>query len=152
MAVTSQPTAQRRPSIGFLRPGHIERTFIAALYLALLALVALSVVGTFYGRRGVDAPITTPLRVLADMQAAPAALGMALGIQAVLTLIQYGSRQFARRNPRWWILYLVALGISVYYNYQAYWTPLAALMPGYVAALLIIAGDVLPEFIAVRHD
>lgn len=155
--VTSRPLGQteerrRAPSIGFIRPGSVERAFIALLYLALLLLVLLSVVGTFYGRRGEDAPIATPLRILSDMRAAPAALGIAIAIQFVLTVIQYGARQLSRRDRRWWILYLVALGFSVYYNYYAYWTPLTALVPMYLAGLFIVAGDVLPEFIAVRRE
>lgn len=153
MAVTSQPTsAPRRSPLGFLRPGQVERAFITLLYLTLLLLVALSVAGTFYGRAGAEAPIAHPPRIVVDLAANPGALGMAVAIQFVLTVIQYGARQMSRRDRRWWILYLVALGISVYYNVQAYWTPLQVFLPSYVAGLLIIAGDVLPEFIAVRHE
>jgi type IV secretory pathway VirB2 component (pilin) len=150
MSVRSSPTSA--PRIGFLRAGQVESAFRVLLYLTLLMLVALSIIGTFYGRAGAAAPITAPLTMVLTMVAMPAALGMAVLIQVVLTLVQYGSRQFARRDRRWWFLYLVALGISVYYNYQAYWTPLGALMPGYLAFMLIVAGDVLPEFIAVRRD
>lgn len=143
--------------VGFLRPGHVEHAFIALLYLALLVLVLLSVVGTFYGRRGEDAPIgagvrTFVLQTWRDMTAAPDALAIAIAIQGVLTLVQYGSRSMAKYNQNWWLLYLAALGWSVYYNYYAYWVPLSALVPWYLAGLLIVAGDVLPEFIAVRRE
>lgn len=150
--VKDMPAERRRPRVGFLRPGHIERAFIGLLYLALILLVVLSIVGTFYGYQGLTAPITQPLRIISDALAALGTLGIAVAIQLVLSLTQYGARQMARHDRRWWILYLVALSISVYYNVQAYWTPLTALIPFYAAALLILAGDILPEFLAVRHD
>lgn len=154
MTTRSEPLQVKRakPHIGFLRPGHVERAFIILLYLTLLALVVLSVLGTFYGWRGENAPLATPLRMFSDVWADPSRIGIAVAIQGVLTLAQYGARQLARHDRRWWILYLAALAISVYYNVQAYWTPLTALIPWYVAAVLILAGDVLPEFLAVRHE
>lgn len=151
--VNGKPVARRTPPrIGFLRPGHIERGFVALLYLALLALVLLSVVGTFYGWKGQQAPLTQPDQIIADLKAGGAQLWWAIALQAVLSLTQYGARQFISHDRRWWFLYLAALGISVYYNVQAYWIPLAALVPWYAAAILIVAGDVLPEFLAVRHE
>ncbi len=158
MSVTVKPmpdTAPARsmhPRVGFLRPSHIERAFIALLYTALLLLIVLSVIGTFYGWQGKQAPLTTPIQIWRDITASTAILWIAIGVQLVLTLAQYGARQMARHDPRWWFLYLAALGISVYYNVQAYWMPLTEMIPFYVAALLILAGDILPEFLAVRHD
>ncbi len=153
MAVTSRETGGRRgPPVGFLRPGQVERAFVALLYFALAILVVLSVLGTFYGRQGETAPITAPGQLWADITAQPTLLGIAVAIQLTLTIVQYGARQKARLDRRWWTLYLVALTWSVYYNYQAYWTPLTALVPWYFAALLIVAGDVLPEFLAVRRE
>lgn len=143
---------RRKSRIGFIRPGQVETAFMWLLYAALFLLVLLSVLGTFYGRQGRDAPIAAPLRIMSDLRAAPALLGAALGIQFVLTLLQYGARQLSRSDRRWWILYLVALGVSVYYNYYAYWTPLVALVPWYLAGFLIVAGDILPEYIAVRRE
>ena len=141
------------PAIGVIPPGAVERAFIVGLYLACLALVVLSVLGTFYGLLGASAPLRTPLRIIADVRAVPGTLGLALAIQAALTLTQYGARAMARRDRRWWVLYLAALAISVYYNIQAYYTPIAALANAYVAWLLIVSGDIIPEFIAVkRHD
>jgi len=139
-----------RPRIGFFRPGHIERAFIVFLYATLAALVSLSVLGTFYGWIGKPAPLAAPGQILADVQTT--AIWAAGLIQMALTLAQWGARQLARHDRRWWMLYLIALGISVYYNVQAYWTPLTALIPWYVAGLLIVAGDVLPEFLAVQHE
>lgn len=146
------PPNNTRPRVGFLRPGHVEHAFIWLLYLALLALVVLSVLGTFYGRRGEEVPLATPLRIITDVIAQPMTFGIAVAIQAVLTLIQYGARQKAKDDRRWWILYLVALGWSVYYNALGYWAPLTTIAPWYLAALLIVAGDVLPEFLAVQRE
>lgn len=142
----------KRRRVGFLRPGQVEGAFLVLLYLALLLLVVLSIVGTFYGFQGMLAPIRAPLRIVTDILGAPALFGIALAIQFVLTTIQYGARQMSRRDRRWWLLYLVALSISVYYNWQAYWEPLAGMVAWYLAMVLIVAGDVLPEFIAVRRE
>ncbi len=151
-----RPTPARRaagPTIGVIPPGAIERAFIIGLYLACGALVVLSVLGTFYGLLHTAAPLSTPLRIIADARAAAGMLGLALAVQVALTLTQYGARAMARRDRRWWLLYLAALAVSVYYNMQAYYVPIAALSNVYVAWLLIVAGDIIPEFIAVkRHD
>lgn len=145
-------TRPARPRVGFLRPGQVERAFVGLLYLALALLVALSILGTFYGRMGRAAPITAPLQLWADVTAQPVLFGLAVAIQGTLMIVQYGARQKARDDRRWWLLYLAALGWSVYYNFQAYWTPLTALVAWYLAAVLITAGDVLPEFLAVRRE
>lgn len=151
--VDGRPVEQKRHArVGFIRPGQIEHAFTALLYLMLLVLVVLSVLGTFYGQRGAVAPLAAPLRVITDVSSAWGAFGLALLVQSVLTVVQYGARQFASRDRRWWILYLAALGVSVYYNIQAYWAPLIVLLPVYLAGLLIVAGDVLPEFLAVRRE
>ncbi len=148
--INGKTPTKARPRIGFLRPGHIEDAFIALLYSALFVLVLLSVVGTFYGWRGEQAPLSRPLQFLADVQTG--GIFAALVIQVVLTVLQWGARQLARHDRRWWMLYLAALSVSVYYNVQAYWIPLNELTAWYTAAVLIIAGDVLPEFLAVRHE
>lgn len=150
--VTSEPltTKRSKPQIGFVRPHQIERAFIVLLYLTLAALVVLSVLGTFYGWLGRPAPLSTPLQIWPDIWTAT--IIVATGIQIALSLTQYGARQMARHDRRWWLLYLAALGVSVYYNVQAYWQPLTTLIPWYLAAALIVAGDVLPEFLAVQHD
>jgi len=146
------PKRSAKPRIGFLRPVHVERAFVIMLYAAIFALVILSVLGTFYGWRGVAAPILNVRQIWRDVTTDTSMFGLAIGIQIVLSLAQYGARVMARYDPRWWILYLVALAISVYYNIQAYWTPLSALMPSYVVMPFLIALDAVPEFMAVRHD
>jgi hypothetical protein len=147
-----RPTKPTAPRIGFLNPRGIERAFRWLLYLTLLALVVLSVVGTYYGLSSSSAPLLTPVRIIADIQANTDRLWVAIAIQVFLTLTQYGARTMARHDRRWWFLYLVSLGISVYYNWQAYWLPLNELTLWPIAAAAIVAGDVLPEFIAIRHE
>lgn len=160
MAVTSTPLNKsedkpRKPSaprIGFLSPKGVEQAFRCLLYLTLLALVVLSVIGTYYGLSGASAPLLVPRQIIVDIQSNTDRLWVAIAIQVFLTLTQYGARQMARHDRRWWFLYLVSLGVSVYYNYQAYWLPLNELTLWPIAAAAIVAGDVLPEFIAIRHE
>lgn len=150
---TPVPTPKRAaPRIGFIKPGAIERAFVALLYLTLLLLVVLSFIGTFYGLSGDSAPIRTPLHIIADIRANTDRLWVAVVLQLVLMLAQYGTRQMARHDRRWWLLYLAALGISMYYNFQAYWTPLTAMLGMAIAGIIIVVGDILPEFIAMRHE
>lgn len=150
MSVQSRGSAG--PQIGFLRPAHIERAFVILVYVAVVALIALSFVGTCYAQTAKDVPLLEPWRIAEDAQAAPRSFVLGFVIQLVLMLTQYGARQFARRDRRWWLLYLAALGISVYYNVEAYWSPLAALgLAWYVSGAIILAGDIVPEIAAVRR-
>lgn len=147
------PSKRAAPRIGFLMPGHIERAFIVLVYLAMTALVVLSVFGTFYGQLGKEAPLSAVARVFDDIAAYPLAFVVAFGTQAALSLTQYGARQLARHDRRWWLLYLAALAISVYYNVVAYWSPLDALgVAWYFRTAIILAGDIVPEIAAVRRS
>lgn len=150
--INGKVPGRARPRIGFLKPGHIERAFVALLYSTLFLLVALSFVGTFYGLSAAPAPLLTPGRIIADIRANTDRLWTAIALQLVLMLVQYGTRQMAPHDRRWWLLYLAALGISMYYNFQAYWTPLSALLGMAVAGIIIVVGDILPEFIAMRRE
>lgn len=150
-AVTA-PARSGKPRIGFLRASAIERAFILMIYGGVLALIALSIVGTFYGSHGRPAPISNPGAIWRTMWQSGTPGLIAVGMQLALSLTQYGARQMSRHDWRWWLLYLAALGISVYFNWQAYYTPLLAYMlPGYAVAL-ILAFDILPEFVSIRHD
>lgn len=149
--VASKASASK-PRIGFLRASAIERAFIGLIYGIILTLVVASVVGTFYGVYGMAAPITQPFQIISDIQGAGNTLYVAIAIQAVLTIAQYGARQLARHDPRWWLLYLAALGVSVYFNVQAYYTPLLVYAAPGTDYLIIVACDILPEFMAIRHE
>src|SRR5690348_6195308 len=100
MSVQSKPVGARQHRVGFIRPAHIERAFVLLLYLVLLALVLLSILGTFYGQLGKSAPITAPAQIWEDMSGAAGAFAVAVGVQLVLTIVQYGARQFAHRDRR----------------------------------------------------
>ncbi len=151
----TKPAPQSRrsgPEIGFLSPAAIETAFRALLYSGITLLVLLSVVGTFYGVAGQQAPLAEPGRIVADIVTRYEAFMMACLLQVVLTLTQYGSRQMTRHDPRWWLVYLAALGVSLYYNVQAYYMPLLAMgVPWLLDYIVIAAGDVLPEFGSVRR-
>ena len=82
----------RRPSIGIIPPGAVERAFIIGLYhLACLALVVLSVLGTFYGLFGASAPLRTPLRIIADARRVGTIWAWHSPSKPALTLTQYGA-------------------------------------------------------------
>lgn len=149
-----RPAMARRPApIGFLSPRAVELAFVAMLYLVISLLMLLSVIGTFYGIQSkVAPPLSAPWRMITDVIASPTMAGAALLVQVLLSLGQYGTRQMARYDRRWWFGYLAALGISVYYNFQAYLTPITALgVPWLIASVIIVAGDVLPEFMVIKH-
>lgn len=160
--VRSQPLPPRlpesserraRPHIGVVKGVHVERAFLTLIYVAVAVLVALSIFGTFYGLLGRAAPLAEPWRMALDAYAAPRALGLALVVQAVFTVVQWGARQMARRNRYWWLVWLAALAPSVYYNVGAYHTPAVALgAPWLVAFVLIVAGDIVPELVSVQQD
>lgn len=159
MSIRSQPIRngqiiekkRKPPKIGFLSPRGIERAFMVVLYAFMLSLVVLSVIGTFYGLNRLNAPLAMPLQVATDIAVAPGRLGVAVGLQIVLTIVQYGARQMAHYDARWWLLYLVSLGVSLYYNIQAYWVPLLLYVSVPIAVIILVGGDVLPEFLAVRR-
>jgi hypothetical protein len=149
MATLSPP---RRPNIGFVRVEQVERAFLALLYVVCVILVVLSIVGTFYGARAASAPIAQLVQMWRDISSAPLTLAWAIVGQVALTLAQYGARQFAQKDRRFWLLYVAALSVSLYFNFQAYWEPLTALFAPFVAAFLLLIGDIVPEFVAVRGD
>lgn len=151
--VNGESAKNKTPQIGFVSGSAIERVFIAGLYVALALLALLSVFGTFYGMRGAPAPLAEPWLMVVAAAAAPVAAGWSALLQMALSLTQWGARQRARRNPRWWLLYLAVLTPSVYYNFVAYFDPAVALgVPWLIALLLIVSGDVIPELVAVRQD
>lgn len=147
-----RPSASSRaPQIGVIPPAGIERAFVAALYLSALGLALLSVIGTFFGMLGLSAVLWPP-DLIAIVAAQPLMLGLAVVVQFALSLAQYGARQMAHHDRRWWLLYLAALALSVWYNLIAYHgLAVAAGVPWLLAGILIIAADVFPELVMVRR-
>lgn len=154
-ARAAEPPAKRRRPRGtaVVPSGCAEGALLVALQVAAWALILLSIVGTFYGVQGRDAPILNPLKLIADVRAAlPVALLALLG-QGLLSLIQWGSRGLARHDWRWWVGYILALALSVWWNWSAYGDPLVALgIPWLVALGVVVAGDVFPELTLVREE
>lgn len=142
----------RRPTGGGLIPGAaLAATLDVMIPVVAGLLIALSVLGTYYGARGLPVPLFQPGRVWADIMAAPGGLLVALIAQVGLSVAQWGSRQKARLDVRWWALYAATLGLSAWWNWTAYGPPLTALgVPLLVAAGLVLAGDVAPEVALVR--
>lgn len=135
-------------------PGPLMAVVVVVLIPVLaVALVGLSVLGTFYGARGLAVPILTPAQLWADITAARGLFALAACGQGLLTVAQWGGRQLARQDARWWLLYLVSLVVSVWWNWNGFGPPLvAAGVPWLLVVLLIIGGDVLPELALIRED
>jgi hypothetical protein len=155
MAVTQQPLEhgqpkRRRP--GMISGPSIERALIALIHCLAWGLVVMSVLGTFYGARGLDMPLTDPLRAVRDIFAAPILLVLAIVGQGLLSVVQWGSRHMAMNDdPRWWAGYFLSLALSVWWNWQAYYDPMIALeVPWLIAIGFVILGDMLPEFALVK--
>lgn len=142
----------QQPALGFIDPALVRRAFAVLIVTIAWLLIALSVFGTFYGARGMDAPLTTPILLFFDIMSAPSAALVALLAQAVLSLAQWGARQFAAHDRRWWILYVASLSLSAWWNWSAYGDPLISIgVPWLLSIGLVVLGDVFPELILVRE-
>lgn len=140
------------PELGILAPRHIERAFIGLLYAAIATLMLASVLGTFYGIQSRSASFHPLWQPLLDLLAAPLTFGLALVIQAMLSVAQWGARQMTHYNRWWWLGYLAVLAPSVYYNVVAFYAPAtAAGAPPLLVIILLLGGDVIPEFLLIRH-
>lgn len=148
MSYNVQRTASQ---VGTIPSDRISSAFIALLRISAWLLIILSVFGTFYGSRGLDVPLTQPLEIIRDIIALPVIAGIALLGQGLLSLVQWGSRQLARKDRRWWFAYLAALALSVWWNWAAYGDPLIAVqVPWLIAFGLVLGGDVFPEMTLVK--
>lgn len=139
MTTTTHPT-------GVIRGAMIVQALTSTIRILAVLLIVLSVIGTMYALQARTAPLAAPWQIVRDMVAAPAFVAAALSLQGLLTLAQWGANMLAAKQPRWWALYLAALGLSLYWNWQAYGVELIALGVPWLLALLIVAGgDILPE-------
>jgi hypothetical protein len=146
---------RRARSQGGIIPGRLMAQLVRfAIPVIALALIALSILGTFYGARGLASPLLThPLQIGRDIARAPSVAILALCGQVALSVAQWGGRQLARDDRRWWLLYFASLWLSLYWNWRAYGPPLVAVgVPILLAGILILAGDVGPELALVRDD
>lgn len=144
-------TVKRSKRPGMIKGAFIERLLIALIHELAWLLIILSVLGTFYGARGQDAPLLTPGQIIRDIWAQPIILGVALIGQGLLSVVQWGSRVMAvSTNRYWWLAYFGALALSVWWNWQAYGDPMLILgVPWLIAIGFVIGGDMLPELALV---
>lgn len=157
--VPQQPKPKRRkkrragPSTTLLSGDAMERTLIIVLQLAAWLLIFISMVGTFYGVGPDPAPLWTPLQIWRDVMGSLLLFSLAIVGQGILSVAQWGSRNAAKRDRRWWFAYLAVLAPSVWWNWEAYGPPLTDVgVPWVVALGIIILGDVGPELVLVSTD
>ena len=148
----SRPPRRRggtyRPPIPAGAPGQV---LLVAIPIVAVALILLSILGTFYGIQGDPAPLGRPGQLLRDLWAGWPMLPAAVGVQFGLGMAQWGGRSLAEDHLGWWALYALSLALSVWLNWIAYGVPLVALgMPWLIALALIVIGDILPEIALVR--
>lgn len=149
MAVTSReipPATERR--IGMLEGDRAEVGLIWMLRVSGVGLVLVSIVGSFYGLRGLAC--SPPWVIPVELWARPGWVGAALGVQAVLSLAQWGARHRAARDARWWGLFAAALLVSAGLNWVAFAPHLLAWgWPWVPVALAVIGGDALAEILVI---
>lgn len=140
-----------------LRTAHISgaqaaQALVVLLRVSMWTLVALSTIGTIYGVLRLGVPLWEPWRIIPDLIANPGGAAVGVALQLGLTLGQWGGIELAREDRRWWLVYAAALGASITLNLLGYWEPLVetAGLPWLIAALAIVAGDVLPEWLLKR--
>lgn len=146
------PRGMRQRPRGPIAGTSIDTAFTWLLYTVLILLITASWLGTFYGILGARAPLYSAWAMALDVVARPALAFQAFGVQAFLTIVQWGARRRARtHSPIYWLLWLAGLAPSVYYNLGSYYEPMVALgVPYVLAALMIIGGDVIPEVFGQR--
>lgn len=148
------PRADTRPPRkgGLVSGRAMGRVLHVLVPLGALTLILLSMVGTFYGSRNLEAPLN-PLLWVRDMWGARSLALLAFIGQGTMLVAQWGGRHNAKTDPRWWVLYFLSLGLSVWWNWAAFGAPLvAAGLPWLIALGLVVGGDVAPELTLVRDD
>ena len=136
-----------------LRTAQIRGEMVAGwlvmiLRVAMYSLMVLSLLGTMYALLQEAAPLTQPWAMIERAFSAGDVFFWALGIQAVLSIGQWGSSEMISEDRRWWFLYLLVLAISVWLNLAAYYASLVnAGAPGLIAITLIILADMAPEWL-----
>jgi hypothetical protein len=156
-AAAPKPAPPKRPT-GPRWRGCVPAGAAAAMLVALIPafsvlLMVLSVLGTFYGARGLPVPIFAPATIWANINELRWGFALAVVAQGVLSIAQWGGRQLAQSDRRWWLLYGAALSLSVYWNWEGYWPTLQAVgIPWLVALLIIAVADIEPEVGLIRAN
>lgn len=152
--VSDIPAAPRRveSQTALVRGAQAWRALVFIVRALAVLLVVLSVLGTFYGARGLATPLLNPAALFSDLWNAPQLLALSILGQGLLSVLQWGSRWGAmNRNRGWWLLYFFSLALSVWWNWQAYGATMTITMhmPWLLALGVVIGSDVLPEFTLV---
>jgi hypothetical protein len=135
---------------GLVPRSTIVTALIITLRSVLIGLMLLSLMGTFYALIDTTAPFPQVWQMVPDMVQDSGTFLMALGMQLLFSLVQWGSATLAKEDRRWWFLYLLALAPSAWMNIQSYAEPTLQVF-GWsgdrfiIVALLIIAFDIAPE-------
>jgi len=149
-SLMNQPKRGARNRPGMINGASVERALVFIIHSAAWGLIVLSILGTFYGSRGLTAPIMQPWQIVLAIVAGPGVFVGTVLLQVVLSAVQWGSRQMARRNPLWGLLYFASLALSAWWNWQAYGTSLIGMgAPWLLAIGVIIIGDMMPELALV---
>lgn len=153
-AAQAPPAVPRRErtETGLISEGFILRCLIAFIHEVTVLLMLMSVIGTFYGTRGLDAPLAHPIQIVLDAVQAPMLLLLAAAGQGLLSLVQWGARLAALKlDPRWWVAYVLSLGVSAWWNWNAYADPMIALgVPWLIAGAFLLGADALPEWLLIK--
>lgn len=145
---SAKPAKRSRP--GMIRGASVERWMITIIHTAAWTLIVLSILGTFYGSRGLTAPILQPWQIVLAIVAQPWVFVATVILQVLLSVVQWGARQMAKRVLLWWLLYFAALALSAWWNWQAYGAALLQFgTPWLLAIGVIIIGDMMPELALV---
>jgi len=139
---------RRKPTTptGVISASAMATALIWMIRSLAVALIVLSLIGTFYGLAGQPAPINNLALIADTIGANVGLLLLAILIQTVLAVSQWGAMHLARADARWYLLYLSSLALSAYWNWQAYGSQmLVSGIPIVVALIIVLAGDILAE-------
>lgn len=141
----------RRVQTGMIRAESMAGMLLALVRVGALGLVVLSIFGTFYGMNGEQLPIAKLGQVITDIALTPWGFAAAIALQIILAVIQWGARVLAKSDPRWWLLFVLALGASAYWNWVAYGAAIVAGgVPWLLAVIAVVGGDAITEIVLVR--
>jgi hypothetical protein len=146
-AVAKPAIPIRRGQTGVIKAAHASVALIWLIRSLAVALLLLSLFGTFYGMSGASMPLNKPGQVWIDIGLAKEGFILAIIVQVFFSVVQWGSMGLAKADVRWWGMYLIGLSFSAYWNWQAYHTAMIDVMrmPWLLALIIIVLSDILAE-------
>lgn len=144
---TSAAIPARRVQTGVIKSAHASVALIWVIRLLAVALLLLSLLGTFYGMSSESMPLNKPGQVWIDIGLAKEGFILAIIVQVFFSVVQWGSMGLAKADVRWWGMYLIGLSFSAYWNWQAYHAAMIDVMrmPWLLALIIIVLSDILAE-------